>query len=79
MKRTRTWSSNNSHRLQALGNYQVVSCYEPTYLLVDEFHKFLQSIVCCDPTIQGFCELFNFCFKTARLLCKMIQKILNIF
>lgn len=47
-------------------------------LLIDEFYKFLQSIICCNPAIQGLCKLFNFGFKTARLLCKMIQKILNI-
>ena len=53
-------------------------CCQPTYLLIDEFHKFLQSIICCNPAIQGLCKLFNFSFKTARLFCKMIQKILNI-
>lgn len=53
--------------------------YQPTYLLIDELHKLLQSIICCNPVIQGLCKLFNFSFKTARLLCKMIQKILNVF
>lgn len=64
---------------QGLTTTQRVWDSQPTYLLIDEFDKFLQSIICCDPTIQGLCKLFNFSFKTARLFCEMIQKVLNIF